>query len=57
MPARQKLNSAFTNGAIVVGGMAGLVFESWTVFVVAFLLLIGASIVSGDIRFSPRRRR
>ena len=50
MGARQKLNQAYVNGALVVAGVAGLVTESWAVFIIVAAVLIGVSTYSGDIR-------
>lgn len=55
MGARQKLNQAFFNGALVAGGVIGLAAGSWTVFLLATLAGIGLSILGGDIRFHHRR--
>jgi hypothetical protein len=56
MGARQKLNIAFINGALLIGAVAGLVFKSWAVFVVAAVVLIGGAIYCGDVRPGPGRR-
>ncbi len=56
MGARQKLNVAFVNGALIVAAVAGFVFKSWAVFVVAAVVLVVGAIHCSDIRPGPRRR-
>ena len=50
MGARQKLNQAHVNGALIVAGILGLVTSSWTVFFIAGAVLIGLAVHSGGIR-------
>ena len=50
MGARQKLNQAHVNGALVAGGVLGLITGSWTIFFIASAALIGAATYSGGIR-------
>ena len=50
MNARQKLNIAHVNGALVIAGIVGLVTQSWFAF---FLILAGgvlAALYLGNIR-------
>jgi hypothetical protein len=54
MGARQKLNRAALNGALLVGAFFGLVSQSWLVFLVATGLGAILALVAGDIR--PTRR-
>jgi hypothetical protein len=56
LAARQKLNIAFINGALIVAAVAGFVAKSWTVFVVAAVALVMGAIYCGDVRPGPRRR-
>lgn len=56
MGARQKLNSAALLGNLVFAGLIGLVTQSATVFVVAFVVLIACSVHSGDMRVQRRTR-
>ena len=56
MSARNKLNVAAINGAILGAGLAGWLFSSWFVFLLALAVLIGTSIHSGQIRVNPPRR-
>ncbi|MBL9085015.1 MAG: hypothetical protein JNK76_24640 [Planctomycetales bacterium] len=57
MGARSKLNQAYLNGALVVAGVCGTLFQSWGVFAVALVALLGASLRNRDIRTDDRRRR
>jgi hypothetical protein len=50
MGAKQKLNVAVFNGAMVFAGLAGLLTRSWTVFAVVLALMVGAAFLAGDIR-------
>ena len=54
MNAREKLNYAYAEGAFVVAGLIGLVFESWPIFVAALIALLIGNVVDGGIR--PTRR-
>ena len=56
MPARQKLNVAAINGALAISGVLGVVCQSWTVFAVAAVILIGLSLHDGNIRPDARAR-
>ncbi len=56
MGARQKLNNAFINGALLIGAVAGWVFKSWAVFVVTAVVLIAGAVYCGDVRPGPGRR-
>lgn len=55
MGARQKINAANFHGSFVVAGIAGLITESWTVFVLAASVLVFLAWHSGDIRTDSRR--
>lgn len=54
MGARQKLNQAYFNGAIIVALVFGLVSQSWTVFLLTLVISAAMSLYAGEIR--PRRR-
>ncbi len=56
MAARQKLNVAFVNGALIVAAVAGWVFKSSEVFVATAVVLIAGAVYGGDVRPGPRRR-
>ena len=55
MGARQKLNSAHFNGALIIALIAGAITGSTVVGALAFGGLMAAPLASGDIR--PGRRR
>lgn len=57
MGARKKLNQAYFNGALVCGGVVGLLSESWLGFTLAFLGCLAYSYYGGEIRTDRRRRR
>jgi hypothetical protein len=48
--AKQKLNGAVLNGAVIFAGLAGLLTGSWAVFAVVLALMVGAAFVAGDLR-------
>jgi hypothetical protein len=50
MGARQKLNAAYFQGSVVVATVAGLLAQSWTIFLIALGLLVGANVYMGEIR-------
>jgi hypothetical protein len=50
MGARQKLNANYLLGSLALGGIVGLVTQSWTVFIATSIVLIGSSIYLGEIR-------
>jgi len=56
MGARQKLNSAFFNGAILLGVTFGLASQSIIVAVCVFALVFGTGCYSGDIRLTPTNK-
>jgi hypothetical protein len=56
MGARTKLNSVYLTGCLVIAGVLGAVSGSWTVFVVAAVILIACSVYDGGIRLRGRRR-
>jgi hypothetical protein len=55
MGARQKLNQAYLNGALVIAAVVGAATESWAVFWLAALIAAGSSLYSGEIRPHGRR--
>lgn len=50
MGARDKLNSAYTTGCLAMASLIGLACESWAMFFVALVVLIGVAVNNGDIR-------
>jgi ABC-type bacteriocin/lantibiotic exporter with double-glycine peptidase domain len=55
MGARQKLNSAHINGALVFAAIVGLWWQSWWLFFVVLVLMLVLAFKSGGIRLHPRR--
>jgi hypothetical protein len=56
MGARTKLNLSAVNGCLVVAAVVGLLFQSWTAFLVIAAILIVGDLYIGSIRPSGRRR-
>ena len=56
MGAREKLNSAYITGALMVASLIGAIGQSWTVFIVAAVVLVALNWQSGDIRTGRRKR-
>jgi hypothetical protein len=54
--ARQKLNSINVAGAVVAGGIVGVLTGSWLVFFVTAGALFSAALYAGGIRPGGRRR-
>jgi uncharacterized membrane protein YgdD (TMEM256/DUF423 family) len=55
MSARHKLNAASIHGVLFIAGLIALLTESWKIFFLLTVILIGTACYSGDIR--PRGRR
>jgi hypothetical protein len=56
MGARQKLNGAFVNGAVLLGVTFGVACQSYIVGICMFALLVGMGFHTGDIRPTPKNR-
>ena len=54
MGARTKLNWAYLQGALIIGAVAGGVFQSWMVFGVTAVVLVAGQIAVGEIRLDRR---
>ena len=48
--ARQKLNSGFITGSLVLAVLVGLATGSWAAFLATAAVLLALSLYSGDIR-------
>jgi hypothetical protein len=48
--ARNKLNIAYMNGALLVAGVIGVATQSLLVFGVALVVLVAVSVCAGEIR-------
>ena len=55
MGARQKLNAAYVNGALIISGILGYVCQSFAVFLIAFVIILASEVTAGDIRSGPKR--
>jgi hypothetical protein len=56
MGARDKLNWACFNGALLIAGCAGVMTGSWAIFWLALIIALGIGCYDGDIRPTPGRR-
>ncbi len=56
MGARAKLNVSAVNGCLVLAAIIGLLFQSWTVFLVIAAILIAGDLYIGSIRPAGRQR-
>jgi hypothetical protein len=54
--AREKLNGAFFNGALLLGFLASIASGSFLVGGMVFVILLGIMTHSGDIRLKPNDR-
>lgn len=50
MGARNKLNVAYFNGAVIVAAFLGLAVQSWPVFFGALIVLLIGNLIGGGIR-------
>ena len=55
MGAREKLNSAYVIGSLILAAVAGSIGGSWLVFFIAAGILLALNLHAGDIRPSKRR--
>jgi hypothetical protein len=56
MNAREKLNGAHVNGALLVAGLIGGLTGSWTIFGLALAGLVITKLIGADIRLQGRKR-
>jgi hypothetical protein len=57
MGARNKLNSAYFLGSLLMAGLAGCLTESWLVLIIGLAVLVGINVNNGDIRLDKRKGR
>jgi hypothetical protein len=57
MNARNKLNSAYFMGSLILAGVVGWLTGSWLVMLVGLAVLVGVNVNNGQIRGSRRRFR
>jgi hypothetical protein len=55
MGARQKLNSAYALGSLVLAIVVGVAFQSFEVFILALVVLVACNLYLGEIRPNGRR--
>jgi len=55
MGARQKLNTSYLAGSVLVAGLFGWLTGSWLIFLVVLIFLLACNVHTGDIRPGPRR--
>jgi hypothetical protein len=55
VPAREKLNSAYAGGSVLIAALIGVLVQSWPVFLIVLAILLVLNVVAGEIR--PTRRR
>ncbi len=55
MSARQKLNSSYFMGSLVIACLIGYLTESTLALLVSFAVFLGMNINNGDIRWNGRR--
>ncbi len=57
MGARQKLNTAYFNGGLLIAAIVGIAAGSWWVFFLVLILTVAGSIYSGNIRPATQRHQ
>ena len=50
MGARKKLNGAFLGGSLIIAAIAGFLAQSFVVFLIGAIVLIGLNFYTRDIR-------
>lgn len=55
MGAREKLNVSHINGSLFLAALVGWLAQSWSVFVLALVILIALDLYAGHVRPRPRR--
>ncbi len=54
MGARKKLNSVAVTGCLALAAILGCLSNSWIVFIIVAMILLGMSLYQGDIRPGKR---
>lgn len=57
MGARQRLNSLYFTGILIVAAICGAAVESWRIFVLVIIALTAISVHGGNIRANRIRSR
>jgi hypothetical protein len=55
--ARNKLNTAYIHGSLIIAGLIGAIGESWNIFILAAVVLTATSVLGGEIRLKQHRQR
>ena len=55
--SKDKLNAFHLTGSLGVSALLGLLTESWIVFLVMSCLLVGSSLLTGEIRLPNQNNR
>jgi type IV secretory pathway TrbD component len=50
MGARRKLNQAYFNGSLIIAGVLGLITQSWVIFSLVLISVLGLNVASRNIR-------
>jgi hypothetical protein len=57
MNARNKLNTAYFLGSLMLASVVGWLTGSWLIMLIGLAVLVGVNIHNGEIRGSKRRHR
>jgi hypothetical protein len=55
--ARNKLNTAYIHGSLIIAGLIGAIGESWNIFILVAAVLTATSVVGGEIRLRQQAQR
>jgi type IV secretory pathway TrbD component len=50
MGARRKLNQAYFNGSLIIAAVLGLITQSWVIFSLVLIGMLGLNVASRNIR-------
>jgi hypothetical protein len=55
--ARNKLNTAYIHGFLIIAGLLGAIGDSWNIFILVAAVLTATSVLGGEIRMKQQTRR
>jgi hypothetical protein len=55
--ARNKLNTAYIHGSLIIAGLIGAIGESWNIFLLTAAVLTATSVLGGEIRLKQQHRQ
>ena len=55
--ARNKLNTAYIHGSLIIAGLIGAIGESLNIFIPAVAVLTATSVLGGEIRLKQQARQ